>query len=156
MGSNAKRGTAFTFEACKLKRRSHKCTENCKLTLNHANIFNPSHTKQLIEETIRRNAPAVDEVLCTGGGGGGSSGGALTGSSCSLNTDNSVDGPASGDSALPLSARASAGASLSTAAAALRGNPARPFHVRRIVRWRGSLLSLLLHQYKVYKIWSYL
>lgn len=54
-----------------------------------------SHAKQLIEDTIRRNAsPVRDHVVTVGGG-------PLTGSSSSINSS------ASDDSALPCSARAS-------------------------------------------------
>lgn len=53
-----------------------------------------SHAKQLIEDTIRRNASPVRE-------GSAGAGGPLTGSSSSINSS------ASDDSALPSSARAS-------------------------------------------------
>ncbi|CAH0557542.1 unnamed protein product [Brassicogethes aeneus] len=66
-----------------------------------ANEESINHAKQLIEDTIRRNASPVREL---GGGVGG--GGPLTGSSSSINSS------ASDDSALPPSARASRAALL--------------------------------------------
>lgn len=73
---------------------SIKYISNFIFIILHLNLIYSSHAKQLIEDTIRRNAsPVREHELAVGG--------PLTGSSSSINSS------ASDDSALPSSARAS-------------------------------------------------